>query len=103
MDEANRRTAAATQRIVRRKKQERDWVMPPDGTPARLAAVDPLYIDVRHDQFAAAFVNSLQDLPSGSTFCGPQPSSATVSVIIIGCVREFASTSAPRDSVGHRS
>jgi len=31
-----------------------DWVMPPDGTPASLAAVDPLSIDVRHDRFAAA-------------------------------------------------
>src|SRR3989442_4255486 len=72
MDEANRRTSAATQRIVRTKTRERDWVMPPDGTPAGLAAVDPLYIDVRHDRFAAAFVNSLQDFLPGSTLCGPQ-------------------------------
>jgi hypothetical protein len=32
--------------------------MPPDRTPATLAAVDPLDIDVRHDRLAAACVNS---------------------------------------------
>jgi hypothetical protein len=68
MDEANRSTSAATQRIVRKKTRERDWVMPPDGTPARLATVDPLYIDVRHDRLAADFVNSLQDFPRDRLF-----------------------------------
>ena len=37
--------------------------MPQDGTLRMLTAVDPLYIDVQHDRFAAAFVNSRQDFP----------------------------------------
>ena len=70
MDEANRWTSAATQRIVRRKTRKRDWVIPPDGTPARLAAVDPLYIDV------GTSVRRLRPLtlrfPPQDNFCGPQ-------------------------------
>src|SRR2546425_4093035 len=72
MDEANRRTSAATQRIVRTKTRERDWVMPPDGTPAGLSTGHPLYIHLQHDWVAAAFVNSLQEFLPGSTHCQPQ-------------------------------
>jgi hypothetical protein len=85
MDEANRRTSAATPRIVRTKTRERDWDMPPDRTPATLAAVDPLDIDVRHvrhDRLAAC-INSSKISP-GSTFCGPHhyaPSCAASPVV----------------------
>ena len=47
-------------------------LMHPSGTPASLAAVDPFYIDVRHDRFAAAFVQFTSKISPGSTFCGPQ-------------------------------
>ena len=49
---------------------KRDQAMRPDGTTRRLAAVDPLSIDVQDDRFAAGVVNSLR-IVTGSTFCGP--------------------------------
>ena len=51
-DEPNRRTSAATRRNVRTTTWERDWRIGQDGTPRRLAAVDPpaaAFLDLLHD------------------------------------------------------
>ncbi len=55
VDATNRWTSLATRRIVQTTTWERDWVMPQDGTPRTLVAVDPLYIDVQHDRIRRRF------------------------------------------------
>jgi len=73
-----------------------------DLVPARLAIV--VNVVERRYTFVRAPVHlRVGDLHFGRNIGEAQPSSATVYVIISARVRESASTSAPRDSVVHRS